>query len=52
MDFGELVNIEGVVSKGNNDALYDEWVESYKVKYRGMGRKWKAVQYGSTDVSC
>lgn len=52
MDFGELVNIEGFVSGGSNDAMYDEWVESYKVKYKGTGSKWKTVQYWSTNVSC
>lgn len=31
-----MVNIEGVVSGGSNDASYDEWVESYKVKYTGV----------------
>ncbi|XP_034325873.2 discoidin, CUB and LCCL domain-containing protein 1 [Magallana gigas] len=50
VDFGELVNIEGVVSGGSNDAMYDEWVESYKVKYKGTGSKWKTVQYLSTNV--
>lgn len=43
MDFGELVNIEGVVFGGFNDVMYDEWVEFYKVKYKGMGFKWKIV---------
>ena len=45
MDNGKTAEIVGVAIKGRKD--YDQWVKTFKVKYRGDGT-WKDVDGGAT----
>ena len=52
MDNGKIANITGVVIQGRKNA--DQWVTTFRVKYRGSGETWSdvdssAIYTGNTD---
>ncbi|XP_078315847.1 uncharacterized protein LOC111128628 [Crassostrea virginica] len=42
------MTVVAIVSKGTNDALFQEWVKSYQVKYLS-GQTWVYVNHGSNN---
>ena len=50
IDFRQSMTVVAIVSKGTNDALFQEWVKSYQVKYLS-GQTWVYVNHGSNNVS-
>ena len=50
IDFRQSMTVVAIVSKGTNDALFQEWVKSYQVKYLS-GQTWIYVNHGSNNVS-
>ena len=50
IDFRQSMTVVAIVSKGTNDALFQEWVKSYQVQYLS-GQTWVYVNHGSNNVS-
>nr|XP_022330075.1 lactadherin-like isoform X2 [Crassostrea virginica] len=48
IDFRQSMTVVAIVSKGTNDALFQEWVKSYQVKYLS-GQTWVYVNHGSNN---
>jgi hypothetical protein len=51
VDFGEVVRIKAVVTKGIGGTSYDEWVQKYMIKYSNTTWTQRTVPKSPGDVS-